>query len=414
MVSNQSTALLIGFNTRPLAYSLFNAGYKVYVVDFFGDLDLFPYVEDAIIITKKLGANYHLLKDHYNTYLVDFTIEMLEKHSKIDILIIGSGLDDAFEEKERLFEYINGKRPQIYSCNNSIDVARNARDFKLIYKKLKNWGYYIPECGPLVDMQSLKPSKYPFIAKKLKGSGGINVHKIETSQELSYFLKIGKAKKGNFNDWIWQEFIEGIPVSCTIIGSGDKHAIISVNRQIIGFQFVNSPLPYMYCGNIVPSGLLQGDIDQIKEISIKIAKELQLKGINGLDFVIKNHRPYFMEVNPRIPGSIRVSEEALQTNLLKYHINSFDKEKWDRVYERIIATNSTNFATKLIFFAPFDIEIDKIRKINNLKYIHDKSKPNRNILKGEPVCTLLYSDKTFTDSFFGALKIVDNIKQIIQ
>ena len=43
------SVLVAGFNTRPLVYSLFNASYEVYAVDFFGDLDLFPYIKESLI-----------------------------------------------------------------------------------------------------------------------------------------------------------------------------------------------------------------------------------------------------------------------------------------------------------------------------------------------------------------------------
>jgi len=46
MDGKKKSVLVVGFNTRPLAYSLNKAGYDVYVVDFFGDLDLYPYVHE--------------------------------------------------------------------------------------------------------------------------------------------------------------------------------------------------------------------------------------------------------------------------------------------------------------------------------------------------------------------------------
>ena len=77
MVKKSEPVLVIGFNTRPLAYSLNQAGYKVYAVDFFGDLDLYPYVEDSLIVTKRLGANYTSIKNNYSDYLVKFAVEIL-------------------------------------------------------------------------------------------------------------------------------------------------------------------------------------------------------------------------------------------------------------------------------------------------------------------------------------------------
>jgi len=56
MADKSISILVVGFNTRPLAYSLNEAGYDVYAVDFFGDLDLYPYVKDSIIIIKTLNT----------------------------------------------------------------------------------------------------------------------------------------------------------------------------------------------------------------------------------------------------------------------------------------------------------------------------------------------------------------------
>ena len=59
MVVQIKTVLIVGFNTRPLAYSLKNSGYKVYAVDFFGDLDLYPNVQDSLVLIKELATNYN-------------------------------------------------------------------------------------------------------------------------------------------------------------------------------------------------------------------------------------------------------------------------------------------------------------------------------------------------------------------
>ena len=102
--------LVAGFNTRPLAHSLKQAGYEVYAVDFFGDLDLFPCVKDCLIVIKELSSNYNAAKGIYGKYLVDFTIDLLNKYPNLDYLIIGSGLDDAFLERERILRLIEEKQ----------------------------------------------------------------------------------------------------------------------------------------------------------------------------------------------------------------------------------------------------------------------------------------------------------------
>jgi predicted ATP-grasp superfamily ATP-dependent carboligase len=121
-----------------------------------------------------------------------------------------------------------------------------------------------------------------------------------------------------------------------------------------------------------------------------------------------------MEINPRIPGSLRVTEEALGINLMDLHIQSFSKEKWDSIKMVLDKTKSQMFATKLVFFAPQTIRISQIEEINKIEYVHDKPKPNQEINKGEPVCTILYTGTSFADSYFGALKIVDKIERLIK
>ena len=82
MNNKEDSVLVAGFNTRPLAYSLNRAGFEVFAVDFFGDLDLYPYVKDCEIITEKLNSSYRLVKDNYSEYLPMLILELLENIEK--------------------------------------------------------------------------------------------------------------------------------------------------------------------------------------------------------------------------------------------------------------------------------------------------------------------------------------------
>ena len=106
MNEKSNSILVVGFNTRPLAYSLNKAGYEVYAVDFFGDLDLFPYVKDNIIVMEEIEGNYQALKDKYSTYLTQFALKLYNRHQDTTFLLIGSGLDDAYEERKLILDEI--------------------------------------------------------------------------------------------------------------------------------------------------------------------------------------------------------------------------------------------------------------------------------------------------------------------
>ncbi|MFX1590254.1 MAG: ATP-grasp domain-containing protein [Promethearchaeota archaeon] len=414
MDGKKKSVLVIGFNTRPLAYSLNNAGYDVYVVDFFGDLDLYPYVKDYIIITKELSARYNSIKNNYQQFLAHYAINLLDKYPDIENLIIASGMDDHLEERKYILDEIKKKRYAIKSLNNDINIIKNARNILKIHNTLIEMGYTVPITYELKKIEKLEKSlTYPFILKKQKSSGGINVYKVENREYLTFLIKKLEIKGYNSSNWLIQEYIEGIPVSCTTISNGTETKVISINRQIIGLEYVNPAKQFMYCGNIVPGNLLKNENKLISEISISMANKLRLKGINGFDFVLKNHLPYLMEINPRIPGSIRASEVSMNINLLNLHIISFNQEKWNEIIDILNNSICKKYVTKLIYFAPKEIPIDKLKKLNNLNSIQDKNESIKNIVKGEPVCSLLFSAKTFSESFFGALKIVDEITMII-
>ncbi len=419
MVENKEKVLVLGFNSRPLVYSLNKAGYDVYAVDFFGDLDLSPYVKDSIILTKRLGSSYDLLKDNFSNYLIDFTMELLQKYDDIDYLIIGSGFDDALKERKILTKKIEDLKFPVLNLNNSIEVIEQARDLRFIYSLLSSHGYKIPKTFNLEDYRDHEAPKpkgldFPIILKKTKSSGGLNVFQIENEGDFELRINILASKnRGELSSWVIQEYLKGLPVSCTTISNGVNSEVISVNRQIIGLNFLNPPHKYMYCGNVVPGRLLDDDIKLIKEISTFLTNKLRLNGINGFDFVLKNHYPYLMEINPRIPGSIRASEEVLNLNLLDLHIKSFFPKFWKDIKLTLNSIKLYGFCTKLIFYAPKKLTKHQINSINALECIHDKSDPQYPVNKNEPVCTILYKDASFAKSFFGALKIANKIKDII-
>jgi predicted ATP-grasp superfamily ATP-dependent carboligase len=412
MTDNTNSVLVVGFNTRPLAYSLNKAGYDVYAVDFFGDLDLYPYVEDYIIVLRELSVNYNLLKEKYSKFLAEYALVLHRKHRDLRYLLIGSGLDDAYEGRKLILDEL--KNFNTISVNNSIKTIKKSRNIESLFEFLTSHGYKVPIYCSFEKFQLTKNIlRHPFILKKKRSAGGTNVFKIEDEINLNSITQTLKKQSFIPSEWLIQEYIDGISVSCTVISDGEECEIISINRQIIGEKFLNPPTEFMYCGNIVPAGLLSEEEKIISEISTILTKELGLKGIIGFDFVLRDHHPYFMECNPRIPGSIRASEIVLNLNLLDLHIKCFLSNEWKNVKKLIMSAKPRTFATKFILFAPNEIDKSLLTEINNLEFVHDKTEPVKNVLKGEPLCTILYEANDFSKSFNGAKQIIDRINRII-
>ena len=414
MVVKTRSVLVIGFNIRPLAYSLKNAGYEVFAVDFFGDLDLYPNVKDCLIVTKEFKTNYNSIKERYSKLFPDLTIKMLNNHPNVDFLIIGSGLDDAYEEREEIIQYLKSRRKKILNLNNDIQIIKRARDIEFIYEFLKSKRITVPFTVPYENLDSNTTNfNFPCVLKKTRSAGGINVFKIDNPKAFTAIVETLELKEFNPSEWVIQEFIRGIPVSCTTISNGKECELITINQQIIGNQILNPPKQFMYCGNIVPAKIPRKDKKLIFKLSKILSIELGLKGINGFDFVLKDHYPFLMEINPRIPGSIRASELSLNLNLMDLHIRSFLPNEWKTVKNSLKSKKINGYSTKFIFFSPKQINPHLISKINQIQFIHDKSEPIKDLLKGEPVCTILVKAKGKLESYKKGLEIVNKINEVI-
>ncbi|MBY8988241.1 MAG: ATP-grasp domain-containing protein, partial [Candidatus Lokiarchaeota archaeon] len=269
MSNEQESVLVAGFNTRPLVYSLNRAGYEVYTVDFFGDLDLYPYVKDCLILTKKLSVNYDIIKNNYSEYLPILILELLDKYPEIKYLIIGSGLDDAIEDRALILEEINQKKYKILNLNNELEAIKKCRDTNFILNFLMKGGFDVPRTFSFDEVKSKDSElEYPFILKKGSGSGGTNVYKIQNKSDISFTIDLINRETFDPKDWLMQEYIEGNPVSCTTISNGIESEVISVNNQVVGDKYLNAPKEFMYCGNIVPANLFEEEKKLIVDISL--------------------------------------------------------------------------------------------------------------------------------------------------
>ena len=86
-------------------------------------------------------------------------LKMINENPKIDYFIIGSGMDDAFDEREHIFEQI--KQFPIKSCSNSVEVTRKARDISI----LKELNVLVPETQTTAINRIVR-LQYPIVLKK--------------------------------------------------------------------------------------------------------------------------------------------------------------------------------------------------------------------------------------------------------
>ncbi|MHA1264556.1 MAG: ATP-grasp domain-containing protein [Candidatus Helarchaeota archaeon] len=372
--------LIVSFNARPIAELAKLNGLEVAIVDFWGDRDLSTFSNKVFTIFKPELKSYGVFPNQQENeeHLVDLAIEVISENN-IDSVIIGSGLDD----RPDLWEKLGSRVPILGSSPACI---KSVRDLFTVQKLLQQKRIRFPKTVIPAKTENLRDLAeeigFPLVVKPKKSMGGVGIQLFRDPEELMKFFDSSSTRCENY---YIQEYINGINISTTMIGNGDEFQVLSINEQLIGIPQCGTKMPFKYCGNIVPFKCSSDITSVITKAAREISKCFPLKGIFGIDFVLKEGRPYFMELNPRFPGSLELLPLISQINPMKLHLRVLKGYIPKRMDEM------KGIAMKCILFAkePF-ITV----QFKESPYIRDIPYPNIALKPEDPICTLIMKDKS--------------------
>lgn len=341
--------LLIAPSTRAMAESARRAGYDFVTLDFFGDAD-----------QKEVCINYSLRE-----YGEDYVLENLLKHSRgleFTHAVYGSGFENHPELVAELEE-------RCILLGNSSRTLRRVRDWRRFFRVLKKENIPFPR-SRVVALEEAGEKPEGWLIKPLKSGGGRAIYDGR---------EIGEVR-GLEGEVLLQEYVDGSPVSATVIGTGKDCFFLGATLQLIG----DSQSRYRYVGNIAPLEAGGETLDNIKRISCRVARAFELRGSNSIDFILRDEEVYVIEVNPRISGAMEVLEKAYGVNLLELHV----KACMGGFVEPEIKPRG--FFGKRILFAEKNITYE----MDRLDFVKDVPHRGEMIKKGSPVCTVLGMGRT--------------------
>jgi predicted ATP-grasp superfamily ATP-dependent carboligase len=338
--------LVIANTARGIVCSAKKAGYTVFTLDRFGDVD-----------TCNSSDRYLLFKTCKESELQ----ELARTFGEVDAVILGPG-----------YEKLKFKNV----LSNSPAVMEEVSDKSKLPGKLKSMDIPHPETESIDKARELG---FPLIMKPKSGSGGMRNIIVKNERELAIF-----KERSDASEFIAQEYIEGIPCSASVISSGKDAVVVALNEQLIGIPSLTW-LPFAYCGNITP--FLSKFNDKMIRYAKRIALEFGLLGSNGVDFIQTKKGIVVIEVNPRFQGSMDTVEPAFGINIFDAHVKSFSGELPE-------VQESTCFAAKSIVYANKKTVISKTVS-DTLKGCMEKGRaadiprPGTVVLQDEPVSTIL-------------------------
>lgn len=350
-MKNQKKVLVIANNVRSIVCSAKKAGYTVYALDRFGDVDMRRCADRALFIESGQENKIH---------------EQVKSFGEVDIVILGPG-----------FEHL--KFENIF--NNPRDVAETVSDKSKLPEKLKSMGIPHPETESIDRAEGLR---FPLMMKPKFGSGGMRNLIIRNEEELALF-----KERSDVSEFIAQEFLEGIPCSASLISNGDDAVVVAINEQLIGVPWLTR-LSFAYCGNITPFDTKYHN--EMIHYSKQIALEFGLIGSNGVDFILTEEGITVIEVNPRFQGSMDTVELSCGINIFDAHIKSF-------AGELPVLKEPSCYAAKTIVYANNKVVInsrisDMLKKCMDKGRAADIPQPGSVIHPDEPITSMLATAKT--------------------
>jgi predicted ATP-grasp superfamily ATP-dependent carboligase len=281
--------LIVGASARAAAFSALRAGIRPTCADLFADADL-----RARCPARRVEAR------HYPRAFLD----MAELHAPGPWMYTGG-----LENHPDLIEEMARRRRPLWG--NPAAVLRRVRSPFEVHAVLRRAGLPCPE---LWRGETPPPPDGRWLVKPLAGAGGGGVR-----------LWAGAARSLPKRPAYWQEFIEGEACAAVYGGDGETATLLGVTRQLVGEPWLHAKR-FAYCGSVGPLSLDAPARRGFGALGSALVRGLGLRGLFGVDCVLRDGVAYPVEVNPRYTASVEVIEYATYTPALAVHRRAFEPD----------------------------------------------------------------------------------------
>jgi predicted ATP-grasp superfamily ATP-dependent carboligase len=276
--------VIIGASARAAAASGRRAGLRPWCADLFADVDC-----------ARHGPVRRVPMDDYPHGL----LAALEEAPRAPLLYTG-GLEN--------YPTLLARIP-LPLWGNGAQVVRRVRSPFALAQRLR--AFDLP-C-PAVCAAAPAPSSQRWLLKPRRGAAGFGMHPY-------------RGAHFNPRTHYVQEWLDGMPCSAVFLGHGDGSAdLLGTTRQLIGTPWLHAG-GFRYAGSIGPLVLPATTRRAWQALGACLSGEFGLRGLFGVDAILRDGVPWPVEVNPRYTASVEVLERSLDRPLLALHRAVFEKQ----------------------------------------------------------------------------------------
>jgi uncharacterized protein len=372
--------LIVGASARAAAFSALRAGLRPWCADLFADRDLVARCPAVSVPSHRYPEGFP---------------ELLTEAPPGPWMYTG-----ALENHLSLVERLARVRPLWGNDRSALTVVRSPAWVSTI---LSRAGLLYPAVRPATDPPPVELDRW--LLKPLAGSAGIGIHPWSGTS-----LSSPLAAKSYF-----QEFVEGQSCSALFVTRGEQTLLLGVTRQLVGEAWLGAG-PFRYCGSVGPlpvSGAVRFGLERVGRV---LAEAAGLRGLFGIDFILRAGVPWPVEVNPRYTASVEVLEYATDLSALAMHRRAFcpGETSGDGCGEdqASIVGKAILFARESILFpaeGPWEQALSCLRAVEERPDFADIPLPGQGIERGRPVLTFFAQANTEGDCIEALRRIAADL-----
>ena len=345
--------VLVGYSTRALAESAVRAGYRCRTVDAFGDLDQKARVEN-VALGRDLGRRYGagaaaVVARRFPGGAVAYVTNLENHPAAVRRLAAGRRL-----------------------LGNDPSTLIRVRDPWLLAEVVRAVGARVP--WTLSRREAIEaPGERAWLRKPLRGGGGTGVAPWTPGEPLGF----GEVA---------QERIEGTLASVAFAADGRRAVVLGLSLQLAGDPAFGAT-GFDYTGSLLaPIAALGGAavVDRARDLADAVTRAFGLRGVNGIDFILRDGELHVLEVNPRYTASMELIERAHGVSIFDVHVRACGGEL--PVLDP--APSLVETFGKAILYARRDVTVGDTRGWLERDDVRDVPFPGESIAEGVPVCTV--------------------------
>jgi predicted ATP-grasp superfamily ATP-dependent carboligase len=311
-MSAEQPVLIFGASVRAAAVSALRAGLQPWCADLFADADL-----RARCPTIRVPAG---------VYPRGFR-RLVDRELPGPWMYTG-----ALENWPLLVEEMARRRPL---WGNDASAVLHSREPWYVASLLRNAGLPCPAVRLGVSQLS---REHRWLLKPIAGGGGAGIR----------FRDPATGPQPIRRPAYYQAYVEGVPCSALYVEDGRQARLLGATRQLVGEPWLHAG-PFRYCGSLGPLRPDRPLRQALERVGDVLASGCLLRGLFGVDFILRDGLPWPVEVNPRYTASVEVLEHTAGVPALALHRRAFDRAAPDPL---TVEPRAGPWLGKAILFAP--------------------------------------------------------------